>query len=193
MRKSLWIILAALIVAFGATTARADSTSTFNFDATYGQAPTSGLIDCDSVGCPNSINATVVWEGLTFTFSDAALTAGLAPDIAAVYPSCNAAAGSSAQAFQTLNGCSGYDGWSTVNFNGTWLLSLDSGTPGGFFEAAGVGTADDGALASGGSFTDPVPESTPEPGSLALTVSGLALLGLMLARKRMARGQHQDA
>jgi len=193
MRKSLWMILAVFVVALGATTAHADSTSTLNFDASYGQAPTSGTIDCDSVGCPNSINATVVWDGLTFNFTDAALTAGLAPNIAAVYPSCNAASGSSALAYQVLNSCSGYDGWSTVDFNGTWLLSLDSGTPGGFFEAAGVGTADDDAVASGGSFVDPAPASTPEPGSWALTLTGLSLLGLMLARKRMAQGQRQDA
>ena len=191
MRKSLWITLAVFFVAIGASSARADSISTFNFETTFGQAPTSGVIDCDSVGCPNSISATIVWEGLTFNFSDAAFTSGLQPDIIAIYPNCDAADGSSALAYQTLNSCSGYDGWNTIDFNGTWILSLDSGTPGGFTEAFGVGTPDDGAVESGGSFVDPV--STAEPGSGALVLSGLAMLGLMLVRKRIAHGQRQGA
>jgi hypothetical protein len=191
MRKSLWITLAVVCVAIGATTAHADSISTFNFETTFGQAPTSGVIDCDSAGCPNSITATIVWEGLTFDFSDAALTSGLEADIISVYPNCNAPDGSSALAYQTPDSCSGYDGWDTIDFNGTWILSLDSGTPGGFTEAMGVGTPDDGAIASGGSFVDPA--STAEPGSGVLTLGGLALLGLMLMRKRIAQGRRQAA
>jgi hypothetical protein len=132
-----------------------------------------------------------VWEGLTFNFSDAALTSGLEADIVSVYPNCNAPDGSSALAYQTLDSCSGYDGWDTIDFNGTWILSLDSGTPGGFTEAFGAGTPDDGAIASGGSFVDPV--STAEPGSGVLMLGGLALLGLMLMRKRIARGRRQAA
>jgi hypothetical protein len=191
MRKSLWITLAVVCVAIGATTAHADSISTFNFQTTFGEAPTSGVIDCDSAGCPNSITATILWEGLTFNFSDAALTSGLEADIVSVYPNCNAPDGSSALAYQTLDSCSGYDGWDTIDFNGTWILSLDSGTPGGFTEAMGVGTPDDGAIASGGSFVDPA--STAEPGSSVLTLGGLALLGLMLMRKRIAQGRRQAA
>lgn len=189
MRKSLWITLAVLFAAVVASSARADSISTFDFQTAYGQAPTSGVIDCDSAGCPNSITATIVWEGLTFNFSDAEFTYGLEPDIAAIYPNCDAAPGSSALAYQTLNSCSGYDGWDTVDYNGTWIFSLDSGTPGGFTEAFGVGTADDGAIASAGSFVDPVPTS--EPGSGTLMLSGIALLGLMLMGKRRGRDSRQ--
>jgi PEP-CTERM motif-containing protein len=192
MRKYLGMALAVLVVTIGATTARADSTSTIDFDTTFGQAPTSGSIDCDSVGCPNSITATVVWEGLTFNFSDAALTGGLQPNIGAAYPACSAADGSPALAYQTLDNCSGVDGWDTVNVGGNWILSLDSGTPGNFVEAVGVGTANEDATASGGSFTDP-PAATPEPGSGALMLTGLALMGFMLARKRIAQAGEQAA
>jgi hypothetical protein len=185
MRKSLWITLTVLEVAIGATVARADSLSTLNFDTAFGEAPTSGMIDCDSAGCPNSIAATIIWEGLTFNFSDSALTSGLQPDISAIYPSCNAAGSSPALAYQTLSGCSGVDGWDTVDTGGTWILSLDSGTPGNFAEATGVGTPDDGISASEGSFTDSTP--APEPGAGALVLTGIVLIGVMSIQKRIAQ------
>jgi len=184
MRKLFGIIGIVLFFAIGVTVARADTTSTIDFTATYGQAPASGVIDCDSAGCPNSITATVQWEGLTFDFSDAALTSGLQANISSIYPNCSAPDPSSALAYQTLDSCSGVDGWDTYDNAGTWILSLDSGTPGNFAEANGVGTANEDAVASGGSFVDPVP--TPEPGSGALMLAGLAFMGLMIARKRIA-------
>lgn len=191
MRRFLWATITVLFVAIGATAAHADSTSTIDFVAASGQAPTSGSIDCDSPGCPNSIAVTIDWEGLTFNFSDSELTSDLEPaSYFAGYPSCNAAGGPSALVYQSLNMCSGYDGWDTAQLtDGSWVLALDSGTPGLFAEVTGVGTPDAGAVASWGSFTDPVP--TPEPGSCALLLTGLLLVGLMFTRKRIAQGRDQ--
>jgi hypothetical protein len=192
MPKSLWITLVVLSVAIGATTARADTTSAISFDTTIGQAPTSGVIDCDSAGCPNSIDVTVDWEGLTFNFSDAALTSGLQPASYFAGSACDATA-PSALAYQSLNGCSGWDGWATgEESDGTWIMALDSGIPGMFVLVSGVGTPNADAVASGGTFTDP-PVSTPEPDSGALALTGLALLGLMIARKGIAQGRQQGA
>jgi hypothetical protein len=190
--KKTRLFLIAFFVGFVslATTAEADTTSTMNFTTTSGQAPTSGVIDCDSPGCPNSIAATIDWEGLSFTFSDSTLTSGLEPDSYFMgYPTCNAADGPSALAYQSLNMCSGYDGWATAELeDGSWVLALDSGTPGLFALETGVGTPDENAVPSGGSFTDPT--STPEPGSNVLMLTGLASLGLMLMRKRSV--QHRN-
>jgi len=189
MRKFLGIIGIVLLFALGTTAARADTTSTIDFTTTIGQAPTSGVISCDSAGCPNSIAVTVEWEGLTFNFSDADLTGGLQPISTFAGTACEAAT-ASAIVDQSLNGCSGWDGWATgEESNGTWLMALDSGIPGMFVLETGVGTADADAVASGGTFTDPAP--TPEPGSGILALAGLALVGLMLARNRFAlRRQH---
>jgi len=161
------------------------------FVTTLGDAPTSAAIDCDSAGCPNSISATIDWEGLTFTFSDATLTSGLEPgsDFTG-NPNCNPAAGSSALVFQSLTTCSTYHGWGVDESSGSWILSLDTGTPGLFAEATGVGTLDEGAVTSGGSFD--VSTATPEPGSGALVLTGVALLALMM-RKRRAVVQRQDS
>ena len=174
-----------------APAAHADTVSTLNFVATSGQAPTSGVVDCDSPGCPNSIAVAIDWEGLTFAFSDSALTSGLEPVSSfSGFPDCDAAGGLSALAYQSLNMCSGYDGWATAELgDGSWVLALDSGTPGLFALETGVGTPDEDAVASSGSFTDPIP--TPEPGSVSLMLAGLALLGLMLIRKCMVQGRTQ--
>jgi hypothetical protein len=183
MRKSLCFTIAAVFAAIGATSAHADAIYPMTFVTTAGDAPTSAMVDCDSAGCPNSISATIDWEGLTFTFSDATLTSGLEPgsDFAG-NPNCDAAAGSSALVFQSLTTCSTYHGWSVDESSASWILSLDTGTPGLFAEATGVGTLDEGAVASGGSFI--VATSTPEPGSGALMLTGVALLGLMMRKRR---------
>ena len=187
MRNLFCITVIVLCVSIGSSTVRADTTSALNFEAAFGQAPTSGIIDCDSAGCPNSISATIDWEGLTFNFSDAALTSGLAPASLFAGSPCDAAAGSSALAYQALNTCSGFDGWATAELgNGNWILALDTGIPGLFALETGVGTPDGDAVASGGTFVDPVP--TPEPGSLGLMLTGLALLGLFSIYRHVSQG-----
>ncbi|MGB6430254.1 MAG: PEP-CTERM sorting domain-containing protein [Candidatus Acidiferrales bacterium] len=186
------VAVVVLFVAMAVTTVRADSTSNFDFTTTVGQAPTSGVIDCDSVGCPNSISATVEWEGLTFNFSDAVLTGGLQPSSYFADSATCTATAPSALVDQALNGCAGYDGWATAEeSDGTWLFALDSGVPGLFAVVSGTGTVDEGAVASGGTFTDPAP--TPEPGSGDLLLIGLALLGIVVLRKGIAQGRHQSA
>jgi hypothetical protein len=187
MRTLLWVTL--LMFSVGtASTAHADTTSALDFGTTTGQAPTSGLIDCDSAGCPNSISATIDWEGLVFTFSDAALTAGLEPDsYFAGNPNCDVAAGPSALVYQSLNNCSPYHGWATAEVGGNWLMALDTATPGLFVLVTGVGTPDADAVASGGSFIDPVP--TPEPTSGGLLLVGVALLGSMWMRQTHPQSQ----
>lgn len=191
MRMPLLVTIIVLFVAIGATTARADSVSSIDFTTSIGQAPASGTISCDSVGCPNSVSATVDWEGLTFNFSDADLTGGLQPISTFAGTACEAAS-PSAIVDLSLNGCSGWDGWATgEESNGNWVMALDSGIPGMFVLETGVGTADANAVASGGTFTDPV--STPEPGTGALALAGLALVGLMLARNRFALRRQQSA
>ena len=74
--------------------------------------------------------------------------------------------------------CSGYDGWDTAQLtDGSRVLALDSGTPGLFAEVTEVAHPTQAPF-TWGSFTDPVP--TPEPGSCALLLTGLLLVGLGL-------------
>jgi hypothetical protein len=200
MRQSSWIIPAVLLIAaVSAPNAHADTCTpgdtctdyTINFTSNQGDIATAGTLEYDSTTV--SIDASIVWEGQTFDFSDANLLAGLEGNSS--FTGCSGTA--EALVFNILNGCAGTMNWFGDNFYGADYLQLYviQGQPCGGAGFSGYSCYDGFAppLAglnvpySGGTFTlsEIDPTDTPEPSTIGLMLIGLGILGLVM-RKHIA-------
>lgn len=184
MRKSFWIVLTLLLLAFLAPNARADS-YTINFTLLAETvAPTSGAFDYDPA-TNQFTDFTVVWDGLTFDLTSSANTATLTGGS----PSCVSAFSGPQAVLAMLTTCAASQPttWNAGNF----LLyeTFDINDAGNGIQAVDISGAfpssqNDGLAGYGGAVAAPVatPIATPEPSSLALIVAGV---GLALALRKL--------
>jgi len=179
MRKSLWIVLAALLAVIGAPNARADTitsgTITFTLGGT-GIAPTAGSFSYDNT-TNKFTSLTVVWDGITFDLSfGATQTNYLALTGAIASPQTWTAACIPSTVHPTVP-CDGLLNFSL--FAGTLVLG-SALTPLVPTQNLAVG---------GGTYSvTQLVTTTPEPAA-AFLLLGIGLVSLM--RKRIAQGRQQ--
>jgi len=194
MRKSLWIVLAALSVGIGAPIAQADSTSyTITFSGS-GVLPTSGSFTYDSTS-PAFSNFLVLWDGTTIDLTSGAndpavlgpvLPASCAfpiptPLAASAFALMDGACpGGNWAGFADLEGSNGFAffGPSPCPIVGTDLTDC--------VQFAAVGAGPPSTDTGGGSYAiaaSVVP--TPEPATVVLMLLGL--LGIWLASAMQTR------
>jgi hypothetical protein len=171
MRKSLWIILAVLLVAFGAPAAHADTVTDGILNFTLisgGPAPTAGSFVFDnSTGL--FLSYTVSWDGAVYNFAPPANIVGFAVATQTVGGFCGV-------------GPAGAPGC-TPALPGSFSLPFDSLQP-------SSGTFTDPTVFAFGSFTvTQTVITTPEPSSVALMLLGIGIVFLM--RKRIGQGLPQ--
>ena len=179
MRKSLWIVLTILFVAVCVPAARADSyiDGTISFTVTAGNvaAPPTGTFIYDAT-TQSFTSFGVTWDGIAIDLSGSA-NAGL------YFNGCGGGLGNFIQDLLD-QGCSyPFFPWTAIVEPGETIFSMNSPIgPAIFgFGLQGPSLGD----TAGGTYAGSV--SAPAPGSIALTLSGMGLLGLMLAmRKRLA-------
>jgi hypothetical protein len=162
MRKSLWIILAVLLVAIAAPNAYADSFTdgTFSFTVTSGSPPPTGSFVYDNTTSTWK-SFTIDWDGAIFNF------APLIPDPADVAPTGSWCA--EAPVFHA----------SSCTTPATFSLNSLMADPNQF------SFTDGGALANGTYILTETVVGTPEPSSVALMLLGVGLLFVM--RKRIGQ------
>lgn len=185
MRKALWIILAALFVAVQVPAAHADSSYTYSISG------------ADSGTITITVNASDVITGVSGTFDGATILPGglLTTDSLGnndnLYSPTTVFDGAGLSFALNGNDSDNYD---YVNF---YDYSVFSGVPGTEYASNQGSCATFGCGDGLGPGHDFLPDtvtavSTPEPTAFALTLSGLGLLGLLLAlRKRAPMGQSQ--
>ncbi len=181
MRKSLWIILAVLVVAIGAPNALADTitsgTLAFTLAGGVGIAPTAGSFTYDNT--TNQFTSfTVVWDGLTFDLSFGATQTNFLALIGAIpSPQTWTAACIPSTVHPTIP-CDGLLDFGL--FAGTLVLG----------SAVQPLVPTQNLAVGGGTFTvTQVVTTTPEPGAVSLLLMGIGLVSVM--RKRIARGRQQ--
>lgn len=183
MRKSLWILLAVMVVAFSATNAHADSLTdgTINFTVTSGSPTPTGSFVFDNT--TNSFSSfSVLWAGLVFDLTSSAN--GLSGATVAGCPS--------AGIFSYLvdNGCGGKSGWEAngVNMNTGHpefdFLNMNDNT---FHLFGRVSSSLNGLVADGTFSTTTTSVTASEPSSVALMLVGVGLV--LLLRKRNSRSR----
>jgi hypothetical protein len=207
MRNSLWIIPALLLLAaVGAPAAQADTYTNYTIDFTLtggSISPTSGLFTYDDTA--NQFTSfTVVWDGINFDVTSAAnspmiLDSSFNPFIGPL-PTCLTATSGAAASLSLLTDCGG-------DPNADWEAAFCSQCDQSAFSFADLNPApvelvgDIGILASptsgvgspaisaqgtwevvqdGDSYT-----TTPEPGTVGLTMLGIGLV--LLLHKRIAQ------
>ena len=166
MRRALWIVLAAVIVAVAVPTAHADviTDGTINFTTISGTSPTSGFFVFDDTTDTYLTDLTVDWDGAIFDWND----------LVFLIPTSGTwcAAGGSTSEFGICD-----DRNSTFSFDTINSTSYS-------------GTFTDAEMANGTyTVTETVTTTTPEPGSLGLVLAGIGVL--VVQRKRIARGLQQ--
>ena len=168
MRKPIWIIPALLIFAgIDAPNVRADSyTPTFTCTGTCVSVPTA-----PAVSFPSTTTIQETWDTLVFTLTLAS------PDAFS-----DTYTWENIYSISTAAVASGID--ISIIDKTTGLTSNYSTTYSGSFPLGGTPITDSGML----TFSA---VSTPEPGTSSLTLIGTGLLGLMVMRKRIARGLPQ--
>jgi hypothetical protein len=167
MQKFLWVILTALLVAFGVPAAHADTVTdgTLNFTLiSGGPVPTQGSFVFDN-STSLFLSYTVNWNGAVYNFAPQADIVGFTI------------------ATETTNGFCGVGPLGapgcTPALPGSFSLPFDSLQP-------SAGTFTDPTVFAFGSFTITETVTTPEPSSVALILATVGFLLVM--RKRLTRG-----
>ena len=164
MRRALWIVLAAVIVAMAVPTAHADviTDGSFTFTATFGSPDATGgsFVFDDTTDTYSTF--TVNWDGVVFDWTDFSNTL-----ISTTGTWCAAAP-------DEVASCD--DRMSTFSFSNV----NDDSFSGSF-------TNVDGMANGTYTVTETVTTTTPEPGLLGLMLTGIGVL--VVLRKRIARGQ----
>jgi hypothetical protein len=175
MRKSLWIILAVLIVAIGAPVAYADSFTdgTITFTVSSGGPDASGSFVIDNA-TGQFTSFLVNWNGNVYDFG-----VGLVPPppvfISGPFPFSGTWCGVGPDG----GTCMG-DSSSVTNFGLAGPFFVTTGPP-----STGTALSAD-AIASGSYTVTETVVPTPEPSSVALMFSGIGVL--LVTRKRLAQG-----
>ncbi len=163
MRRALWIVLAAMIVAMAVPTAHAQVyDGTFNFVTTFGTpGPTSSSFVFDETTNTYS-TLTVDWDGAVFDWSG--------PDLISQFPTSGTWCAAGPDEIASCDDRNSTFSFGTVN---------STSFSGSFTDADGM---------ANGTYTTTETLVTPEPSSLGLMLTGIGVLLLLRKlRKRNAR------
>lgn len=174
MRKSLWIVLAALFVGIFAPIAHADTVTNYaiTFTLTSGSpAPAIGTFAYDST-VPSFSNFLVLWDGVTFNLTSGANSpASIGP-----YAACLTSTSGASASFSLLTNCAGDP---DTNWSADGI---------GFQFAEVVPPAPNGVLLIFAAFSSPTTCGPPTPGegpcavaqgdySISICTAGAAVVG----------------
>jgi hypothetical protein len=186
------ILILGLLLTAVAVPARADTITTYNitFTASTGTAPTFGQFTYDST-TPNFISFTVIWDGHTYDMTASPGNANA--------PGTNATGctgeGSPGAAYgfeimsQTLTGCPSAPTYvwqtGTTSIAPSYFDFYATVPPGhyDYIEGQNSAVADSNVSKGTWSIAPVPPTTTPEPGTLALVLTG-SLSALLLARRQ---------